>query len=437
VARLQRTMRKGVELSGTTLFSGRTVRVRLLPAEEDTGYLFVRTDLPDSPVVPATVEAVGNGFRSTSLSLNGVVVRVVEHVLSACVGLRVDNVIIEVDGEEMPVLDGCALSYARAMLEAGIEEQSAERPLLELEQTVTQPQGDTTIVAMPADEGLTVSYILDFDQYDRPSEALSLTLTPESYMAQIAPARTFGFEDDYEEFKRLSIGGGVTDDNAFILCKNGSVLKPLSGESADLRFPDEAVRHKILDLLGDIAVANVDMRAKIVAVRSGHQLNAAFARQIRRIIDEQAAPAEYLDVGDIQRVLPHRYPFLMIDRILRIEGDDRIVGLKNLSINEPFFQGHYPDYPVMPGVLLLEALAQTAGVLLLRKLEHAGKVALLTSLDAVKLRRPVRPGDQLIMEVEMVRMRTRSAMIRARGTVDGRVACEAEMRFMLVDAGSL
>jgi UDP-3-O-[3-hydroxymyristoyl] N-acetylglucosamine deacetylase/3-hydroxyacyl-[acyl-carrier-protein] dehydratase len=282
-----------------------------------------------------------------------------------------------------------------------------------------------------------VSYILDFDDYDRPSEALSVTITPENFMEQIAPARTFGFEVDYEEFKRLSMGGGVTDENAFILCKDGSIMKPLSTDPAELRFPDEAVRHKILDLLGDLAVTNFDLQAKIVAVRSGHRLNAAFARQLRRLMEEMKRPPEHLDVRELQRILPHRYPFLLLDRITRIDGEDRIEGLKNVTINEHFFQGHYPSYPVMPGVLLLEALAQTAGVLLLRRLEHAGRVALLISMDSVKLRRPVRPGDQLRTVAEMQRVRSTSARVKARGTVDGQMACEADMRFMLVDAGSL
>jgi UDP-3-O-[3-hydroxymyristoyl] N-acetylglucosamine deacetylase / 3-hydroxyacyl-[acyl-carrier-protein] dehydratase len=437
MARQQRTIAASVELAGTTLFSGREANVRLLPADTDTGYLFVRTDLPDSPVIPASVETVSNGFRWTALIQGDVEARVVEHILSACVGLGVDNLIVELDGDEMPAMDGCALAYTVALQQAGIVEQNAERRVLVLEQTVTEPRGDLTIVAMPAESGLTVSYILDFDEYDRPSEALSLTLSSEAYLQQIASARTFGFEADYEDFKRLSMGGGVTDENAFILCKDGSTLKPLSGSPAELRFPDEAVRHKILDLLGDLAVIGMDLQAKIVAVRSGHRLNAALARSLHRIADEQVGPEEHLDVREIQRILPHRYPFLMIDRILRIDSTNKIVALKNLTFNEPFFQGHYPDFPVMPGVLQLEAMTQTAGVLLLRRLEHAGRVALLISMDDVKLRRPVRPGDQLIIEVEMLRMRTNTALIKGHGTVDGKVACEAHMRFMLVDSDTL
>ena len=437
MARPQRTIEGEVNLSGTALFAGREASVRLLPADPGTGYIFVRADLPDSPVVPATLEALGDGFRCTKLSLNNVEVRAVEHILAACMGVQVDNLIIELDGPEMPALDGCALQYARALQEAGIVEQSDERPLLELERTVTVSQNGATIVAMPDEEGLTVSYLLDFGQGYGPAAALTLTITPESFMDALAPARTFGLEEDREEFGRLSLGGGVSDDNTLILCRDGSVRKPHSWEEAELRFSDEPVRHKILDLLGDMALAGVDLQAKVVAARSGHKLNAAFVGRLLRLVEEEAGAREYLDISEIKKVLPHRYPFLMVDRILGVEGESKIIGLKNVSVNEHYFQGHYPNRPIMPGVLQIEALAQTAGVLLLRKLEHAGKVPMLVSMEAAKWRRPVRPGDQLIIEAEAVRIRSRTAMVKAKATVNGEMACEADLRFMLVDADTV
>ncbi len=437
MGRAQRSIGKAVELSGTALFSGRDVQVRLLPAEAFTGLLFVRADLPDNPVIPANIEALSDSYRCTSLTWNHVEIKAVEHLLSACVGLGVDNLMIEVDGDEVPALGGCPLEYGRALQEAGIVDQSAERPLLELEDTVSVPEGHATIVAMPQEEGLTVSYVLDFDEGYWPTEAFTISLDPDSFMAELAPARTFGLGDDYEEFKRLSIGGGVTDDNAFVLRKDGSVVRPHSGQPAELLFPNEAVRHKVVDLLGDLAFVNADIRARVFAVRSGHKLNIALARRLDRLLREEAGREEYLDVLEVRRILPHRYPFLMVDRVLRIEGENRIVAVKNVSVNEPYFQGHYPDYPILPGVLQLEALSQTAGLLLLRKLEHTGKVCMLVSLDDVKLRRPVTPGDQLILEVEALRVRSRTALVRARGSVNGEIACEAEMSFMLVDADAL
>ncbi len=434
--RQQRTIREPVELTGEGLFSGRRTRVRMLPADPSSGYLFVRTDLPDSPVVPATVEALGEGFRCTTLEWNNVEVKVTEHLLAACTGLRVDNLMIELNTDELPALGGSAQSWADALNAAGIEDQKSERPVVELEHTLAVSEGATTIVATPAEDELAISYVLEFEEGYRPAEAFTVHLEPQRFLKELAPARTFGFDTDYEQFRRMGLGGGVSDENTFILCRDGSVEQPLSRQPAQLRFPNEPVRHKIVDFLGDIAVINADLHAKVVAVRSGHKLNAQFAGRLMRLLEEER-PEEFLDVREIVRVLPHRYPFLMVDRIVRIEGEQKIVGLKNVSINEHYFQGHYPDYPVMPGVLQLESLAQTAGVLLLRKLEHAGKVPFLVRMEGVKLRRPVRPGDQLLLEAETVRIRSRSAVVRTRASVDGDVACEAEMSFMLVDADAI
>ncbi len=434
--RAQRTIEHSVELAGKGLFSGEEVTVRLQPADAGTGYLFVRDDLPDSPVVPATVGALTDGFRCTALSWNNVEVKATEHVLAACTGLRVDNLIIELSGPELPALSGSAEGWAQLLLEAGIAEQRAERPAIELDRTLTVSEDGATIVASPAEDELTVSYILEFEEGYRPPEARTVHVEPERFLKELAPARTFGLETDYEQFENLSLGGGITDQNAFVLHRDGSVRTPLGQEPAELRFPDEPVRHKIVDFLGDIAIVNADLHARVVAFRSGHRLNGIFATRLLRLMEEEH-PEEFLDVGEIIRVLPHRYPFLMIDRIVRLEGEQKIIGLKNVSINEHFFQGHYPDYPIMPGVLQLEALAQTAGVLLLRKLEHAGKVPFLVRADGVKWRRPVRPGDQLVLEAEAVRLRSRSATVNARATVDGEVACEAEMSFMLVDADAI
>jgi UDP-3-O-[3-hydroxymyristoyl] N-acetylglucosamine deacetylase/3-hydroxyacyl-[acyl-carrier-protein] dehydratase len=436
--RPQRTIGEPVELApGNALFSGQEVRVRLVPAEASTGVLFARTDLPDHPVVPAAVEALSNGYRCTTLSWNNVEVRSVEHLLSACAGLQVDNLIVELTADELPALDGSPLPYARCLQEAGIVEQAAQRAELRLQDTISIPQGRASIVAIPQDEGLSVSYVLDFDEGYRATEAFTLSVDAGVFLRELAPARTFGLAEDYHDFERLAIGGGVTDDNAFVLCKDGTATKPLSGTPAELRFPDEAVRHKVVDLLGDLALVNADLQGRIVAVRSGHKLNTALARRLRRIIDAEARGEEVLDVLEICRILPHRYPFLMVDRVLRVEGENRIVAVKNCSVNESYFQGHYPEYPVMPGVLQIEAMAQAAGLLLLRKLEHTGKVCMLVSVDNAKLRRPVKPGDQLVLEAEAVRVRSRGATVRAAGSVNGETACEAELSFMLVDADAI
>jgi len=437
VARHQNTIRRVVEVSGRALFSGGMARVRLCPADPSAGIVFVRTDLPDNPVVPVLAEALGNGFRCTVLQRNDVQVRSVEHLLSACMGLRVDNLLVELDGEELPAAGGCARQYAEALLEASIQEQGVEKPTFKIEEPVALSDKDASIVGMPAEEGLILSYVLEFDEAPLPPQVVTLRIEAERYLAEVAPARTFADESVRQEFVQHGTGHGVTDDSALIIFQDGTIRTALSCREARLHFPDELARHKLLDLLGDLALTGVDIEGKIVAVRSGHKLNTAFAARLRSILAEQKAPQEYLDIREIQRVLPHRFPFLMVDRILRIEEENKIVGLKNISINEPYFQGHWPEYPVMPGVLQIEAMAQVAGVLLLQKLEHTGKLALMVGMDAVKLRRPVVPGDQLVLEAEVARVRSRSAQVYARGLVNGEVCCEAEMRFMLVDPEAL
>ena len=433
MARPQNTIKEAVELTDLALFSGEQTRVRLCPADPSSGILFVRTDLPDSPVVHASTDALGAGFNCTVLQMNDVEVHSVEHLLSACMGLQVDNLVVEIDGPEMPAGDGCARPYVDAIMDAGLEQQSAEKPAFKIEQALALSDRGASIVGIPDEEGLTLSFVLEFDDAPLPAQVITFHVDPDSYVRELAPARTFAAEAAYAEFSRRGLGGGVTDDNALVVFRDGAIRTPHSRQEAQLRFADEPARHKVLDLLGDLALAGVDIEGKIVAVRSGHRLNTAFAARIRSLLAMEKGPEAYLDIREIQRVLPHRYPFLLVDRILRVEEDNKIVGLKNVSVNEHFFQGHYPEYPIMPGVLQLEALAQVAGVLLLQKLEHTGKLALMVAMDGVRLRRPVVPGDQLILEAEAVRVRARMAQVNARGLVDDQVVCQAQMRFMLVD----
>ncbi len=436
--RHQQTIANAAEVNGRGLFSGAEVQVRLCPAEANTGILFVRMDLPDRPVVPCTAECLGTAFRATLLRRDDLEIHSIEHLLSACVGLGVDNLVVELDAEEVPAAGGCPFEFAQAMLEAGIEEQSAEKTFLKIQEPLAVSEGESSITGMPSEEGLTVSCVLEFDHADLSAQVFTARIDPDTYMRDIAPARTFAFELAYEEFAERGFGGGVTDENALVIFRDGSVRKPLSREDAELRFANEFARHKVADLLGDLAPAGVGLEGKIVAVRTGHRLNAAVVNALCRILKAEGAPEPYLDIREIRRILPHRYPFLLVDRILRVEEEGKkITGLKNVSFNEHFFQGHLPGYPVMPGVLQLEALAQVAGVLLLRTLEHTGKVALLVSMDAVKLRRPVIPGDQLILEAEAVRVRSRSAQVNGRASVNGETSCEAEMKFMMVEAEDL
>ncbi len=439
--RQENTIKSSAELSGQGLFSGQECTVRLYPAEPSTGILFSRVDLPDSPVIPAETNFSGYGFNCTVLRHNDVEIRSVEHILSSCMALKIDNLLVEVNCDEMPAAGGCAAPYVELLLDTGREAQNAEKKILRLSKPVAVSQGNASIVGAARedvndgeDEDLILNYILDFGQKDNlESQVATFEINADTFVDELASARTWALQEAYEEFKNRKLGAGVSNNNALVLFDDGSVREPLSKKNAELRYPNEFARHKLVDLLGDLALTGADIKGQITAVRSGHSLNAVFAGRIRQMIEREKGPEEYIDIREIKKILPHRYPFLMVDRILSMKDENRVRGLKNVSINEEFFQGHYPDYPVMPGVLQIEALAQLSGVLLLKKLEHSGKVAFMVAMDKVKLRKPVQPGDQLVLDAEVIRVRTRSAQVKAYGRVDERVVCEAEMKFMLVD----
>lgn len=440
MARRQRTIRREVSIQGKALFAGRLILAAFKPAAVNTGIVFVRTDLPDNPIVPANAESMTEGFRRTILQWNEVQIESVEHILSACMGLGVDNLTVELNGPEPPATDGSASVFARLLLEAELTEQDADKPELTVAETLSVSEGPASIVALPHDRGLSLTYVMDFDGRYLPIQTFAFDLEPQRYLEQVAPCRTFSPESSYEEFIKRNIGGGVTDDNSLLIREDGTYVRPLSRTPAELRFPDECVRHKVLDLVGDLALANLSLNARIIAIRSGHSLNREMVRRLVESHRKSAQPVEpepLLDIREVQKVLPHRYPFLLVDRVLSIEEDKRIVGLKNVSINEAYFQGHYPDYPIMPGVLQIEAMAQIAGVLLLKKLEYSGKLAMLVAVESVRLRKPVLPGDQLVLEAEAVRVRPHTAQVNARCLVGKKVVSEGVLKFMLVDADVL
>jgi len=430
MTRQQRTLRTPVEFTGIGLHSGERIQARVLPAAPDTGVEFVRTDMPESEPIPAQIDYYSERERRSHLQRGTASVETIEHFLSACNGLGVDNLTVEVSGGEMPGLDGSAREYIESFKQAGVIDQRAAAKQFKLTEPVYVREGRASIVALPNDEpGLILQYVAAFDEAGIEGGTLEVAVSPETYESEIAPARTFCLESEVEALQAAGLGKGANEENTLILGRDGSTP----------RVPKEPIRHKLLDLVGDLALLGAELQAHVIATRSGHKMNAALVRKLVELMEQQETDGVVrreteMDIREVMRMLPHRYPFLLIDRVIEIDGFRRAVAVKNVSVNEPFFQGHFPNQPLMPGVLQLEAMAQLAGVLLLRKLENTGKLAVLWAIDKVKMRGAVTPGDQLRIEVETLRMKGQTAQVRGTGSVAGKVVCEANLMFTMVDA---
>jgi len=422
----QRTVASDVVLSGVGVHSGETASVRIRPADEDQGIVFRRTDLDGTPEIRADLDHVVDTELGTTLGTDDVRILTVEHLMAALFARGITNAVVEMDGPELPIRDGSFREYLEALEEAGVEEQDGSVPTLALEEPLSvEVDGGASYVVTPADH-YRVSATIDYSHPAIGRQYGSFDLTAESFSEAIAPARTFGFRADAEALWERGLARASSLNNSVILDEDGVM-------NDELRFADEFLRHKVGDVAGDLALLGSRIQAHIVADRPSHKGNVALGRALR----EQARRENRQPIVDVQRImeyLPHRYPMLLVDRIIEFDEGERIVGIKNVTINEPFFQGHYPGHPIMPGVLIIEAMAQVGGLLLMDVVENPEeKVVYFMSLDQVKWRRPVTPGDQLVFELEMLNFRRTVCKMKGTGRVDGNVVAEAELMARIMD----
>ena len=420
---MRRTVARPAQVTGVGLHLGVACALEFRPARSGSGIVFQRRDLPDAPPIPARAEHAVLTERRTQLGEEPNAVHTVEHVLAAVHALELDDLVISMDGPEPPIMDGSAGPFFDALQGAGMTEQVGPVTVGRVTAPVRLVDGDSVYEAVPAEQ-LELDVTIDFPHALIGRQRYQSGLTAEKFARELAWARTFGFVREVEPLRARGLIKGASTQNAVVLDESGVV------ENA-LRSPDEFVRHKMMDCVGDLALAGVRLKARIVAHKPSHRGTVLFVRALQAAMKQET---QVLGIEEIMKVLPHRYPFLLVDRVLEIEENKRIVGIKNVTINEPFFQGHFPGHPIMPGVLIVEAMAQVGGMLLMGTVPDPGnKVVYFTSLNNVKWRRPVKPGDQIRFELDLVQVRGMMCKMNGVAKVDGEVVCEAEMGAMVRD----
>ena len=449
----QQTLNRSASFSGTGLHSGNRVNMTILPAPANSGVRFRRVDLEGKPEIEARVENVGETTRSTTLAKGNVKIHTVEHVLAALAGYGIDNAVIELDANEPPIADGSSREFSKIIQTAGIAPQAEKREPFTPSAPIELETGETMMPLFP-DDGFKIT-CTSADKRGRFTQFYSTEITPKTWEKELSNARTFCFFEEIEYLIKNGLIKGGSLENAIVI-RDDAVLT-----TEPLRYPEEFVRHKMLDIVGDLSLLGRPIRGHLIAVKPSHAANCEFVRQIvaqmtkplraaqtfgpppvppskkddekKDILLEQMAQGGVLDAEQVMQILPHRYPFLMVDGVLKMEGN-KITAFKNITNNEPYFPGHFPGHPIMPGVLQLEAIAQVAGILMLQQAENVGQLAYFMAAEEVKWRKPVVPGDVLVIEVELTKSRGKIGKASGVCKVDGEIVSEAQVTFMLRDA---
>jgi UDP-3-O-[3-hydroxymyristoyl] N-acetylglucosamine deacetylase / 3-hydroxyacyl-[acyl-carrier-protein] dehydratase len=452
---LKRTIAGEISYTGIGLHTGQTSTITFKPARKNEGIVFIRTDLEGNPEIPADIDHVIDISRGTTIGIKNASVATIEHVLAAIKGLNVDNVRIEIDGPEAPVADGSSIIFLELLKKVGFVEQDSERIYLEFDEAISfsAPADNVDIVIVPSDD-LKITFMVDYQQK---ALGTQYTFLPSlaSFEQDFASARTFCFLHEIFQLKEAGLIKGGSLDNALVVANQDtpeeeiSKLKDIFNLSDDiqiskngiinntpLRYHNEFVRHKVLDLIGDIALLGIPIKGHILAARSGHKTNVELVKKLRKIHKKQQLQMLYqkkkmkdviFDINAIQKILPHRYPFLLVDKVIEFDAGESIVGVKNVTINEPFFQGHFPGHPIMPGVLIVEAMAQTGGIMLLNSYENPEEhVAYFASINNVKFRKPVLPGDTLRFEMKIISIKRSLAKMHGDAYVGNQKVCEGD-----------
>jgi UDP-3-O-[3-hydroxymyristoyl] N-acetylglucosamine deacetylase/3-hydroxyacyl-[acyl-carrier-protein] dehydratase len=459
----QRTISKPSSISGIGLHTGKKCTMTFKPAPENYGIRFIRVDLEGKPEIPAIADNVVDISRGTTIGVGDAKVHTIEHVLAATVGLQIDNLIIELDASEPPIGDGSSIPYVEALRKVGFVQQNEPKDYLIIDETVIyhEEENQIDIVALPLDS-YRVTVMVDYQNPALGSQHTGLFDLEKEFVSEFAPARTFCFLSEVEELASKGLIKGGDLDNAVVIVDKKATEAELTNmqktlglkeklsigdngilNNKELRFRNEPVRHKLLDLIGDLALIGAPVKAQVLAARPGHRANVEFAKQVRKLYQQKKLVKKYqfvkkegtiFDINAIQRILPHRYPFLMVDKIIELELDKRVVGVKSVTINEPFFQGHFPGQPIMPGVLIIEAMAQTSGILILNSLpDFKEKLVYFMQINNAKFRKPVLPGDQLFLEIVLVSKKTKIFLMKGKAIVNDKIVAEADFMAGVVD----